>query len=186
YKWFRGAAGSGTAVAGGTSAELILNDVTTSTAGNYYVEVSGTSPCSAVPSEVVELVVDEDIAINTQPVNATTCLGGTATFTVDASAGDTSLKYQWYKGTPGSGTSIEGATNSTLEISETISTDSGSYYVVIEGPENFICDPVTSQTAELTVRDTPTVEISGTKAICDGGDTELILSNGTPNAIITY
>ncbi|CAM4265797.1 T9SS type A sorting domain-containing protein [Gillisia hiemivivida] len=185
YIWFKGTVGSGTAVTGGTTSVLTLNNVTISNAGSYYVEVSGTSPCAKVPSQVVELVIDEDIEINTQPANTAICVGGTATLNVAASAGSKALNYQWYKGAPGSGTAL-GTNSASLVISGATLNDSANYYVVISGPEDFICDPVTSQTAVLSVRDTPIVEISGTTEICDAGDTEIFFTTGTPNAIVTY
>ena len=185
YKWFKGAVGSGTAISGATTNTLNLNTVSTSDAGSYYVEVSGTSPCTKVSSQAVELVVDDSITINTQPASATTCLGGSATLSVNATAGNAALNYQWYKGTPGSSTAV-GVNSASLEISDATTADIGSYYVVVSGPDGFLCEPVTSQTSVLNVRETPTVEISGTTEVCDGGSTDLFFSNGTPNAIVSY
>ncbi|MCC8358283.1 Ig-like domain-containing protein [Salinimicrobium sediminilitoris] len=185
YKWFKGDLGSGTAVAGATASLLTLENVTTSDAGNYYVEASGTSPCSTVVSDVVNLEVDENITIATQPANTSICVGGNATLSVEASSGNEILNYEWFKGTPGSGTAV-GTNSASLDINAATLNDAGNYYVVISGPESFICSPVTSQTAVLTVRNIPTVAISGTTEICDAGMTDIFFTNGTPNAVVTY
>ena len=186
YQWFKGNGGSGSPVTGATSNSLSLNNVTTANTGNYYVEVYGASPCNKKVSDVAVLTVDEDISITTQPANTIVCLGATANISIEASAGSAALNYQWYKGTPGSGSLINGATNANLEIENTTLADGGNYYVVVDGPNDFICEPVTSQAATLTIRDTPTAEISGSAEICDGGETNLYITNGTPNSVVNY
>ncbi|MCY2688399.1 Ig-like domain-containing protein [Salinimicrobium sp. TH3] len=185
YQWFKGAVGAGTPVANGTTATLTLNNVSPAVAGNYYVEVGGTSPCAMKSSQAVALTVNEDIAITAQPANTSICVGGNATLSVEASSGNEILNYEWFKGTPGSGTAV-GTNSASLDINAATLNDAGNYYVVISGPESFICSPVTSQTAVLTVRNIPTVAISGTTEICDAGMTDIFFTNGTPNAIVTY
>src|SRR5207249_4944196 len=81
----------------------------------------------------------------------TRIVGGTATFTVEASGGDP-LTYQWYF----NGTPITGATDSTLTIPNVQLSDAGQYSVQISNPYG----SVTSAFATLDVFELPTIPIS--------------------------
>src|SRR6476620_5329225 len=121
YQWQKG----GSNIAGATSSTLTLNNITTSDAGNYTVIVSGTSPCSPVTSSTSVLVVNQAVAITTQPVSTQTlCSGSTATMSVVATG--TGLTYQWQKG----GSNIAGATSSTLTLNNITTSDAGNYTVI--------------------------------------------------------
>jgi hypothetical protein len=65
-------------------------------------------------------------AITAQPQNATITSGASTTLSVTATG--TTPTYQWFTGTPGSGTVISGKTASTLTISPTTTT---TYYVAV-------------------------------------------------------
>ena len=159
YQWKKG----GTNVPGATSSTLTLNNITTANAGNYTVVVSGVSPCTSVTSSVSELKVNQAVAITAQPVaTQTICSGTAANFSVTATG--TGLTYQWKK----DGTDIANATSSTLPISNTTSSNSGNYTVVVTGTSP--CTSVTSSVSTLTVNDAVviTAQPIATQTICSG------------------
>jgi hypothetical protein len=97
--------------------------------------------------------------IVTQPANVIANAGGAATNTVVPN-GSTPFSYQWYKGTPGSGTpvtagNVSGATTSTIIWNPLAGSgsDAGSYYVVVTNAYG----AVTSAVATLTVNTAPTI-----------------------------
>jgi hypothetical protein len=87
--------------------------------------------------------------INVQPSNQTVLYQGTATFSVTASGGGTTLTYQWYKNSA----SISGATSSSYIIANAQTTDQGTYWVVVVNGGG----SVTSSSATLTVDVPPTI-----------------------------
>ncbi|MEG9329078.1 LamG-like jellyroll fold domain-containing protein [Salinimicrobium catena] len=190
YQWYKGAVSAGNEVAGGTSNILSLSGLSVSDAGDYLVVVSGTDPCAPETSAAASLVVDENIVIQSQPIAQIACEAGTAEFTVEATSGGsplgTGFTYQWFKGTPGSGTAIGGATSASLQFTSAALTDMSDYYVEISGPSDYTCLPVTSSAATMTVRETPTVTISGDASICSGTSADITFQNGIPNGVVTY
>ncbi len=189
YQWYKVSATSGNEVSNGTNSVLNLSGISTADAGDYIVVVSGTEPCSSVTSEAALLTVDPSISIESQPVSTTICEGETISLNVTASAGTysgTDFSYQWYKGTPGTGTAISGANASSLPLNTVTPNVSGDYYVTITGPAGYTCSMATSEVATVEVRPAPTVEIGGNTTICDGESADVIFSAGTPNAVVTY
>lgn len=190
YQWYKSSVSAGNEVSGGTSAILNLTNLSPSDAGDYLVVVSGTASCSSVTSNPVTLTVDEDILITNQPESQVICENGSVVFTMDATSGgtplDSNFSYQWYKGTPGSGSVVSGGTSASLTIDPVSLADAGDYYVEITGPSGYVCNSETSSAASLEVRPTPTVQISGDAEICSGTSTDLYFSNGIPNGIVTY
>src|SRR5262245_19042164 len=64
------------------------------------------------------------------------------------------LAYQWYSGTPATGTAVAGATTANLVFSPPVSTkQAGNYFVVVSNSLNV----VTSTVASLTVLTAPTI-----------------------------
>ncbi|WP_190246228.1 LamG-like jellyroll fold domain-containing protein [Gelidibacter gilvus] len=112
-----------------------------------------TGPCSAVIENLIINIYKKPF-INENTENIGVCASQPAAISIVAS-GD-NLNYQWYKGTPGTGTlvtnsppQITGATTNTLNFANTTSSDAGTYYVIVRG--NATCESVTSAVAELTV-----------------------------------
>ena len=103
---------------------------------------------SLASSNTVTLSSNSLTTISTQPANATTCAGTSASFTV-AATGTGTLVYQWKK----NGTNISGATASTYTISSPAVSDTGSFSVIVSGTS---C-PVTSNNATLTVNAVTTI-----------------------------
>ncbi|WP_396190084.1 beta strand repeat-containing protein, partial [Flavobacterium sp.] len=155
-------------VTGATSATLTLNAITPAMNGyQYKVIVSGTSPCSPIMSDVATLTVNTAVAIGTQPVGATVCIDGSATFTVAATG--TGLVYQWEMSTNGTSWSpVADATASSLTVSGAQLTMNGyKYRVVVSGTA--ACSAVTSNAVTLVV-DQPAAPVftPASATICEG------------------
>ncbi len=88
------------------------------------------------------LTVGSAPAITEQPSSATKTIGESVTFSVTAS-GTAPLSYQWRK----NGANISGATSSSYTIPSVVSSDAGSYDVVVSN----VYGSTTSNTATLTV-----------------------------------
>jgi hypothetical protein len=100
--------------------------------------------------------------ITTQPASVTVTAGGSATFTVVATAGSSTISYQWRR----NGTAISGATSATLTLSNvTSANDAGDYTVVVTTDAGM----VTSNVATLTVNAAPIVTPPSTPSGGGGG-----------------
>lgn len=88
-------------------------------------------------------------SIIAQPATQTTVVGGNVTFSVTAN-GDAPLSYQWLKNDD---VIIEGATTSTLTLSNVQASDLGNYYVVVTNPVG----SATSNLAQLIISGLPPV-----------------------------
>ena len=135
YQWFK----DNTAVAGATSATLVISDASQN--GNYRLEAT-VSDFGTVTSNNLTINLEvEDVVINN---NTALCDGGTVTLT--ASINGSGYAYQWYK----DGLAVTGATSSTLTT-----TDQGSYYINVTGG---ICakqsNSIQLQVAAITVSTT--------------------------------
>jgi len=87
------------------------------------------------------------VIINTQPQNQSVNIGGTANFSVSATANSGTLTYQWQLG----GNPISGATSSSFSITNAQPSDAGNYSVMISCPAG----SVVSATAVLAVNGAP-------------------------------
>ena len=172
YQWQKGGVNlvNGGTISGATSSSLSLTNITTADAANYRVVVSGAAPCSAVTSNISALLVNQIIAIGTQPAaNQSVCSGTSASLNVVATGAG--ITYQWRKGTTilTNGGSISGATTATLTINPAVSSDSASdYNVVITGTAP--CNPLTSNNAALVVNQVVaiTAQPLTTQTLCSG------------------
>ena len=177
YQWFKGSAPSGTPVANSTnisgaqSTNLHFNQANLTDDGNYYVIISGASPCASVTSAQRTLNVDQAIIVSTQPVSQAICTGSNVTFTVVADANGDPLSFQWRKNGINIGGASSTTTSSTLTINNVISADAANYDVLISGPAGYTCSSVQSAIASLTINPLPT--ISGTLNVCEGATTQL-------------
>ena len=194
YQWYKGNPGTGVAVTGGTSATLNFTQAQVADAGNYYVIVTGGSPCGSVTSNVATLVVNEQINITQQPAAVTVCEGDAPfKLTTTATAGPDALSYQWYKGTPGSGTivndggNISGATTNELNFANFLPADGGSYYAVISGPPGFVCATATTNAAVITIKEKPIVTANPTsQTLCSGDQTAIALTSSVANTTFAW
>jgi hypothetical protein len=121
----------------------VLQSVTATDSGNYYVVVS--NPSGSISSQIPTIAVDSPgtpPVIIGQPISATTTVGGFVGFGVDV-AGTTPWTFQWQK----NGIDIPGATAPFYIISPVTLADAGLYDVVVSN----INGSVTSNPAQLTV-----------------------------------
>jgi sugar lactone lactonase YvrE len=141
FRWRK----NGVVIAGATSASYVTPPTTLSDSGALF-DVVVINPVGSVTSATAALTVESGAIapmITMPPQNLSAAVGGSATFTVSAS-GTQPLSYQWSV----NGTSIPGATNSSLTLSPVTSQENdASYSVVVSNTAG----SATSQGATLTV-----------------------------------
>ena len=146
YRWYK----DGVLISGATS-----DTYTTTTAGNSYAVIGNS--CNIVTSIVATVNVNSAAVITTQPSNVAVCVGGSASFSVNATG--TNLSYQWYDANG----AINGATSSILSFSNIQAASAGTYSVVVTGT----CNNVSSNTVNLTVNEAIVLTAQPTSvAIC--------------------
>ena len=127
----------------GTGAALSFGNQTT--AGTYTVIATNGTGCSALMTTNAVVAINSQPGITTEPVAATTAVGGSATFTVVATGG--SLTYQWNK----NGVTISTATNASYTLYPAALGDAAlaanGYDCTITGP----CGSTNSVRVALTV-----------------------------------
>ena len=142
YQWsFNGAT-----LAGATKSALTFSSVQTNRAGSYMVTVANSA--GSVTSAVATLAVYVPAAVYTDPQQQTVVQGQSASFSVVAS-GTAPFNYQWRF----NGSSLPGATNSTLVIANAQTTNAGTYKVTVWNSWGFD----TSHPADLTVNTPPSI-----------------------------
>ena len=145
YQWFK----DGSQLNGYTESSYTINSINKFYNGDYYCVVS--NECGSVTTEPATLTVDLKPTIDTQPVGGIGCRKNDFTFTVEAS-GFEDLTYQWFKDV----NMIEDATDTSFNISNLNSDNSGDYYVVVTNS----CGSVTSDIVTLTVTNDTKPEIT--------------------------
>ncbi|RYD17600.1 MAG: hypothetical protein EOP88_25715, partial [Verrucomicrobiaceae bacterium] len=150
-------------------------------ADNGFYRVVATNDNGAATSEVAEVsVVYPPPRIQTQPASVSAPAGGTAVFSIAATAlGD--LTYQWYKGDD----LLEGETAATLTLSNVQSADEDGYRVSLSDNGGTIIDgfpatTVDSEVATLTVFDPPSGLFSHDPFSIAAGYVEGILPTQNP------
>lgn len=123
YQWLKG----DQSIGGANSATLILENVSEADAGDYACSVAdsaGTtlSNRATLTVKTIIVVLEPKITILSAPVSTTATVGGTASFTVVATA-EVPLFYQWLK----NGVAIPGATNSTLTLTNVQHSDAATF-----------------------------------------------------------
>ncbi|MGZ4974091.1 MAG: immunoglobulin domain-containing protein, partial [Limisphaerales bacterium] len=126
---------------GATNSSLVITNVQFANAGTYDLVVTNFAGATT-SSNATLTVVAYPPSIVSQPTNRGVVVGGSASFSVNAS-GTAPLSYFWQVG----GVPIAGATASTLTITNAQPSDAGSYSVVITNAYG----SVTSSNAVLTV-----------------------------------
>jgi hypothetical protein len=151
YQWYSGTPGSGTPMAGQTTATLSFIPANTNQNGNYYVVVSNVY--NAVTSSVATLTVYAAplIAQQPSPSNANLYSGQTVKFTVVAN-GAPPLSYAWTF----NGSFVGGATSTSYQIINVQPSSSGNYAVVVTNSYG----AVTSAVATLNVQIAPTYPVA--------------------------
>lgn len=164
YQWQK----DGADLPGATDATLTLTGVTAADAGDYTVVVTGGGGTPAA-SPAAKLVVVNPPVLVQGPVSQTVNLGGSATFTVQATG--EGLTYQWsFKGK-----SIAGATTSALALADVTVAAQGTYTVTVANPAGTVTPPaatltviepafITGQPASQIVAERSTVTLGGAAA----------------------
>ncbi|HLP18853.1 MAG TPA: T9SS type A sorting domain-containing protein, partial [Chitinophagales bacterium] len=167
YLWERSANGGGSWSTVQNTAGVTYATSTGLGAGNYLYKVTLTQSganCSAVSSDV-SANVKADPNITLDPLNATVCIGGSATMVTTATGGTPTLLYQWVDdftdpltdGAP-AGVDYSGETSATLTISTASNTLAGTKVVgVMVYATGNGCDVSYSAFADFTILADPTV-----------------------------
>ncbi|MGN6214296.1 T9SS type A sorting domain-containing protein [Parafilimonas sp.] len=178
YQWYKdGSPLSDDAnISGSQTDQLTFEQAEDLNNGTYYVIVSGTAACGSVQSNTVALAVNEEITVNTQPLNQVVCSGGTAVFSVNASG--TGITYQWRKGTVplSNGGNISGADSPILTITNVTSADAATNYNVLIKSPGGACPQTKSQNVKLIVNPIPQVNAVADQIICNNTATVINLS----------
>lgn len=141
YQWLK----NGNIIPGANGPNLTLNNIQYTDTADYVCRIWNN--CGEVYSAAGTLNINILPVIVKHPVKYSSCLGGTASFSVIAT-GD-SLQYQWRR----NGVDIAGATNSTLIINPVTPATLGSYTCLVFNN----CGSQLSQPAELTVNLVPVI-----------------------------
>ncbi len=130
YEWFKDNSPltDGGAIAGCTTATLIISDVQQADGGSYHVRVFNSA--GTVESSAATLTVIDPPVLTLHPISQIKNAGQSVTFS--AAASGTDVSFQWSKNgnVLVSGGNVSGATTATLIIANLLSADAGSYTVV--------------------------------------------------------
>jgi len=177
----------GATFSGATTSQLTITNPPYSNWNGKQFRCNVTNDCGSLPTNVVTLTVNPNVAIQTQPTNQQACFGSVnATFSVVATGtGPYTYTWEYYNGstwatvsngTPANAT-YTGATTANLNVSGNIAVGTYQYRVVVGGG----CGaPVTSNTVTLTVNSVPnaglTVQAQDT-TVCTGSGTNIQVVN---------
>ncbi len=149
FQWFSGAPGSGTAIAGQTSATF---SAPTTAAGSVNYYVVATSPCGMATSSAATVTVNANPIVALSPATpASVCAGSTVILTTSVTSGTGPFTYAW----------SDVSKNSTDAV-----TVSGTYTVTVTDANS--CKGVSNSVA-VTVNANPVVTITpaGATNICE-------------------
>jgi pectate lyase len=140
YQWYYN---TSTLLTNATDATLTITNVQVANAGSYSVAVNNLAGSVASSNAVLSVNTNPAAPVFvTQPASQVVSVGSTASFTAVA-AGTAPISYQWNR----NGTTIPGATSSTLTLTNAQTTNDGSYTVTASNSVG----SVTSDAAILTV-----------------------------------
>ncbi len=173
-----------------TNSLSVSGSIAAGSAYYYQCIVSDTgNGCTSVTSSAVQLTINSDPIIGTQPIAVTECVGGTGAMSVVASGGTPSLSYQWYtNGSTNSnsgGSSIGSATSSSYTVPSI--TAGTTYYYVLVSATGSGCTSVTSSAVAGIINSVPSIGTQpATLTECVGGNgtISVVASGGTPS--LTY
>ncbi|MDE0867309.1 MAG: immunoglobulin domain-containing protein, partial [Rubripirellula sp.] len=158
YQWYYGSK----KIEGATGSGLEMAEVVRANSGTYHVKVSNS--IEVVASRDAEVIVDEPISINFQPLGADIFAGDSATLFALAS-GSAPMTFQWLK----DGVAIEGKTANTLVIENAVKADEGFYTVIIANTVGFEL----SDEALVLVNAPPTIETIDPITVSTGDSLEV-------------
>ena len=144
-------------------------------------------PCGTT-SDTLELFINEEVVITTQPENIGICSTEPSELTVIAS-GD-NLTYEWKRTDGANIVNSNGIYSSTLSFSNTTSVNAGEYYVIVKGEET--CTALESRGVTINVDENIVIEEPITEVpICGDGFSEVTMkfiahANGAPLTFTWY
>lgn len=124
-------------------------------------------------SNVLSIVISDNVVIVAQPNDITQCVGGTQQLTFATSGGTGNITYQWQVSDNGiTFTNVVGATSVTYTPPAT--TEGTKYYRVVIASDVSGCGPVTSTSATVVTLADPTVTVTAERdVVCDGDPANL-------------
>ena len=128
-------------IAGSTTTNLVISNVSPNDLGTYTVVVTNVAGLAVSSNALLTLKPSAPVIVM-QPLNQSAIVGMTAMFTV-AVIGTKPYAYQWRH----DGTNLDGATDSSLSLTNVQFSDAGTYAVAISN----VYGSTNSQTAVLTV-----------------------------------
>jgi pectate lyase len=148
YQWYYN---TNSILTNATSSSITITNAQLTDAGAYSVVMS--NAYGVVTSAVAQLSVSipDPPSIITQPQGLTALPGDTATFTVEA-GGSEPLSYQWYYNT---NTLLDGATDSTLTLTNVQPGAAGLYSVIVSN----LAGTITSSNAVLNINTNPVAPV---------------------------
>ncbi len=158
----------GVNVSGSTTANLTLNNVTTSNTAVYTVTIHNTLG-SVTSTNVFLAVFVSPPQILTQPTNLTLSPGVTANFSVTAT-GDQPLYYQWQENGLNltNGGTISGVTTPNLVISNATEANNGVYSVIVSNALGSV--PSTNASLSVIPGSAPGTRLTGLHFFAGGAD----------------
>jgi hypothetical protein len=164
----------------------------TSVAGIVYYRVSVIDPndgCAMPSSDVVELIVQEDVEVMVSVDNPEVCIGGSVILLASVSGGSSALTLQWESSSSPIGpfTQIPGETNS-IYIAPTAVAGVTYYRVDVEDPVSG-CESPESDPVEVIVNEDAEISVfADNDEVCVGGSVTFIatLNGGSSGATLQW
>ncbi|MFD1613904.1 PKD domain-containing protein [Gelatiniphilus marinus] len=188
YQWYSNTTNSntgGTLITGATNS--IFTPPTTSIGSlYYYCVIAQPDPGCSVTSDTSLVIINAAPIFTAQPISETICFGNTLnTLSVSVTNGVGTPTYQWYSSTVDdvfTGTAITGETNATYNPP---TTNIGTiYYYCIVTFSAGGCTEITSQTAQITINETPDISDKAI-TICSGVNFQIIPDSSTGDIVPT-
>ncbi|TVR87920.1 MAG: hypothetical protein EA411_06395, partial [Saprospirales bacterium] len=112
--------------------------------------------CDAI-SNIIQVAVVDDPAVDVHPVGATVCEGGSHDMFIESSGGTPSLNYQWFESTDGINfDTIFGQMDSTITVGPLTQT---TFYFIEVSSDGNGCETINSDTVEVEVVDDPEIVV---------------------------
>ena len=183
YEWYKNGVKlvNGANVSGVTTNQITFNNIQLSDSGYYYVRIH--NGCNYENSDSSRLIINNIPVITTEPINQSSCVGGSVALSVVSSG--LGLTYQWQKNGVdiSNGGNISGATSSTLTVTSLSNADTMMYRCIVTNA----CGTDTSSTvkislgASLQILQQPT-----SQSVCESSSLILYVRTNDPAANFTW
>ena len=188
YQWFENAVNSnvgGTPILGANTNSYSPASNSAGTLFYYCVLTFQTGGCSSITSNTAEVIVVNDLAINSQTGLSQSICQGTTTNTplvFNYSGGTGTNTISWYQvGSPN--TLINGATGTSYQPA-VFNTPGTFEFIAIVSASGAGCDNAQTNPIEVIVNPTPHVNFINDTAICNSGILSVNLSSNIPSTFV--